>query len=458
MPERTLQSRSSKKMGISTPTIKASWRNRIVGSGEADPAQLVANPLNWRVHPRSQRLALAGSLDTVGWVQQILVNRATGRVVDGHARVDEAITRHEAFVPVLYVDLDELEERTVLASLDPIGALATADKTKLEDLLRDLTPTDDGLKALLDDLADRNGIRQLGLTEPDALPRESELAEIYVQPGDLFKLGEHRLLCGDSTNPADVARLLGGAEPTLLIADGPYGVRLDSTWRDGLQGPRAGDHFQSGSGGQHDNNNATRVVLGAHERTLGHKNTTLLGDARVDWSEAFELVPSLQVGYVWHAGVHAAAVADGLTRIGFEIVSQVIWDKGLFAMGRSWYHWAHEPCWVVRKPGSKVPFLGQRNQATIWRAPSPKMVMGGSTEEKLDHPTQKPVVLSETPIRNHLKPGEAVYDCFLGSGTSLIAAERLGRRCYGMEIDPKYAQIVINRWEAFTGRKAVRDD
>ena len=436
----------------------APWRNRIVGSGEADPAQLAANPMNWRVHPRNQQLALAGSLDEIGWVQQVVVNKQSGFVLDGHARVELAIARAEATIPILLVDLNPDEEALVLASLDPIAAMATADKEKLADLLRALTPTDDGLQALIDDLADQNGIRQLGLTEPDDLPPEPERADIYVQPGDLWLLGDHRLLVGDATDPVDVARLLEGSKPTLLSTDPPYGVSLDPTWRDGLQGPRAGDHFQSGIDGQHDNNNAPRAVPGAHTRTLGHKNTTLQGDARVDWSEAFELVPSLQVGYVWHAGVHAAAVADGLTRIGFEIVSQIIWDKGLFAMGRSWYHWGHEPCWVVRKPGSKVPFLGQRNQATIWRVPSPKMVMGGSTEEKLDHPTQKPVLLSEAPIRNHLQRDELVYDPFLGSGTTLIAAERLGRRCYGMELDAKYAQIAIDRWEKFTGQPAVRDD
>ena len=127
---------------------------------------------------------------------------------------------------------------------------------------------------------------------------------------------------------------------------------------------------------------------------------------------AFALVPNLTAEYVWHAGVHAAEVAERHVRIGVEIVSQVIWDKGLFAMGRSWYHWAHEPCWVVRKAGAKVPFLGERNQSTVCRTPSPKMIMGGSTEEKLDHLTQKPVVLFESPISNHLRPGGLVYDPF----------------------------------------------
>ena len=141
---------------------------------------------------------------------------------------------------------------------------------------------------------------------------------------------------------------------------------------------------------------------------------------------------------------------------GFEIVSQVIWDKGLFAMGRSWYHWAHEPCWVVRRKGAKVTFLGSRDQATIWRVPSPKMIMGGSPEPKQDHPAQKPVLLAEIPIRNHTKPGDAVYDPFLGSGTTLIAAERHARACYGFEIDPVYCDVIVARWERFSGRVGER--
>ena len=155
---------------------------------------------------------------------------------------------------------------------------------------------------------------------------------------------------------------------------------------------------------------------------------------------------------MWYASAHTLDVLEGLLAIGFELVQQVIWDKGLFAMSGSWYNWAHEPCVVVRKPGATVPFYGARNQATIWRAPSPKMIMAGSTEAKQDHPTQKPVVLFETPITNHLRAGEAVYDPFCGSGTTLIAAERLGRRCYAMEIDPRYVQVAIERWQGFSGQ------
>ncbi len=413
----------------------AAWRNRITGSGEEAPEQLLANPANWRIHPKPQQDALAGALDTVGWVQQVMVNQRTGFVVDGHARVALAISRNEPSVPVLYVDLSPEEEALVLATLDPIGAMATADEAKLNELLAEITVDDAGLLRLLGDLGSRRPARE----DPDLIPEVE--AATYVEPGQLWLLGDHRLFVGDATDAANVERLLDGVRPPRLLAtDPPYGVSLDPTWRDGLY-------------------NGLGPGEKPYMRIEGHQNTTLSGDTRVDWSEAYALVPSLQVGYVWHAGVHAGPVAAGLERIGFEIASQVIWDKGLFAMSRGWYHWGHEPCWVVRRPGVPNLFLDDHHtQSTVWRAPSPKMIMGGSTEEKFDHPAQKPVVLSEIPIRNHLEAGEGVYDPFLGSGTTLIAAELLGLRCYGLEIEPRYAQIIIERWQGVTGQTAMRAD
>ncbi len=232
-------------------------------------------------------------------------------------------------------------------------------------------------------------------------------------------------------------------------------MSLDPTWRDGLYnglGPGEKPYMAIDAG----DDVPTAAPRGVHMRTSGHRNTTLSGDIRADWSEAYQLVPSLEVGYVWHAGVYAREVAEGLLRIGFEIASQVIWDKGLFAMSRGWYHWGHEPCWVVRRPGVPNLYIGTRDQSTVWRAPSPKMIMGGSTEEKFDHPAQKPLLLSEIPIRNHTAPGELVYDPFLGSGTTLMAAQVLGRRCLGMEVEPRFVQVAIERWQAFTGGEAVR--
>lgn len=416
---------------------QAPWRNRIVGHADEPPETLLPNPLNWRTHPRAQLQALDGVLGEVGWVNEILVNKQTGHVVNGHARIALAIERHEAAVPVTYVDLSDDEERTVLATLDPLGAMATTDLAKLEELLAAATPSDERIASMLGDLAARHGLAGAGLGDPDAAVEPPEPADVYVHRDDRWRLGDHVLLVGDATNPTDVARLLGSAEPRLLVTDPPYGVDLDLGWRDTAAGRDRG---------------------ASRGRTPDHLTSSLAGDDRVDWSAAFELVPSLQVAYVWHAAIHAAEVATGLTRIGFDIVGQVIWDKGLFVLSRGWYSWVHEPCWVGRKAGQAVPFLGPRNQATIWRAPSPKRVLGPDDDGRFDHPTQKPVMLAEAPIRNHLQLGESAYDPFVGSGTSLVAAERVGRTCFAMEIDPTFAQMAIERWQAFTGRQAVRDE
>ncbi|MGO9180228.1 MAG: DNA modification methylase [Candidatus Limnocylindrales bacterium] len=452
---------SSATAGARSKTADGPWRNRIVAFADAVPLdRLVAHPENWRLHSLAQHAALSGVLGDVGLVASVVVSQRTQHVLDGHLRVELARQRKEPTIPVTYVDVEEDEERTILATFDPLGALATADKEKLDALLRELSPTDSALGTLIEQLARANNIdvRSTGLTDPDALPDVPEAADVYVQPGDLYQLGPHRLLCGDATKPADVARLLDGAEPTLLCADTPYGVSLDPTWRDraGYDGLGAAERPYMRIDGQSAPVDATEAPRGAHVRTEGHRNTTLSGDTRIDWSEAFALVPSLRVGYVWHAGVHAGEVAEGLERIGFEIISQVIWDKGMFALSRGLYHWAHEPCFVVRAVGAKVGFYGERNQSTVWRVPSPKMIMAGSKEEKWDHPAQKPVVLSEIPITNHLRPGEAVYDPFVGSGTTIIAAERLGRVCYAMEIEPRFSQIAIERWESFSGKKAAK--
>lgn len=177
------------------------WRNRILGSGEEAPDQLAANPRNWRTHPAAQRKAVRGSLDTVGWVQQVIINRRTGNVVDGHARIEEALSRNEPSVPVLYVDLSPEEEALVLATLDPIAAMAQADDERLRALLAEVTVDDAGLLALLGDLAGSEP--KVGLTDPDDVPEPPE--EPWVKSGDLFALGDHRLLCGDATSAADVA-------------------------------------------------------------------------------------------------------------------------------------------------------------------------------------------------------------------------------------------------------------
>jgi DNA modification methylase len=256
--------------------------------------------------------------------------------------------------------------------------------------------------------------------------------------GDVFVMGKHRLICGDCTQPDVVAKLLGATKPQLLVTDPPYGIELDSEWRDraGLNGcgPAEASYMK--------------------HRTAGHTNTSISSDTRADWSEAFGLVPSLQVAYVWHASKFTREVLDGLLRIGFLHHQQIIWNKGRTVLTRTHYWFQHEPCWYVRK--KNAPWFGKAgDNSTVWDSPSPKFIMGGAKEEKCDHPTQKPIELMRRPIQNHTKRGGIVYDPFLGSGTTLIAAELTERACYGLELDPKYTDVIIQRWQNFAGEAAT---
>jgi DNA modification methylase len=222
-----------------------------------------------------------------------------------------------------------------------------------------------------------------------------------------------------------------------MVTDPPYGIELDSEWRD-----RAGI-------------NRCRPAQARYvkHRTAGHTETTISGDTRADWSEAFELVPSLQVAYVWHASKFTREVLDGLLRIGFLHHQQIIWDKGRTVLTRTHYLFQHEPCWYVRK--KNAPWYGRAgDNSTIWSSPSPKFIRGGSDEDKYDHPTQKPVELMRRPILNHTKRDELVYEPFLGSGTTLAAAELTDRVCFGLELDPKYVDVVVMRWQTLSGNKS----
>ena len=413
------------------------WRNRITGHADVAPASLLPNPANWRRHPTHQQRALAGALGEVGWVAAVMVNRTSGHLVDGHLRLELALARGEPTVPVAYVELSEDEERLVLASLDPLAAMADVDRDALALLLAGVTPSDQALTRMLAELADRNGIIPAGLGDPAAVPEVPDEADLYVRRGDLWQLGEQRLLCGDATDSADVVSLLTGGQPTLLVTDPPYGVSLDMEWRD-----RAGL-------------NRLGRAEPSYLRGEDHRATSISGDTIADWSAAYALVPSLEVAYVWHSTSHLIEVGAGLAAIGFELRQQIVWAKTVPVISRSAYNWQHEPCWYAVRAGCTAHWQGDASQTTVWQLASPKMTHGGSREEKFDHPTQKPVEAMARPLRNHV--GE-VYDPFVGSGTTLIAAELLGRRCYAMEVEPTYVQVTIERWQTFTGRRAVRID
>jgi DNA modification methylase len=227
---------------------------------------------------------------------------------------------------------------------------------------------------------------------------------------------------------SDVARLLGTEKPILMVTDPPYGVSYDPEWRD---------------------------EVGKGARAIGH----IANDDRSDWSEAWALFPGA-VAYVWHAGVFAAEVADSLAKCDFKIRAQIIWSKPHFAISRGAYHWQHEPCWYAVKKGENASWRGDHKQTTLWQVATTigfHSAAEPADADRTGHPTQKPVELMRRPIQNHTATGQAIYEPFCGSGSTVIAAEQTGRRCLAMELDPKYVDLTLARWEAFTGKQATLD-
>jgi len=372
--------------------------------------------------------------------------RSSGEVVDGHLRLKSARKLGSwpggdtTCIPVLLCDeWSDEQVRAFRLLVNRSATWAEFDEELLALELQELNAADFDLELTGFDPKEIDDL--LALPEEEKANQAPPLPEIPVsRSGDLWQCGKHRVLCGDATNADDVARLLGDRKPLLLVTDPPYGIELDSEWRD-----RAGL-----------NSHGPAEASYMKHRTEGHNETTISGDTRADWSAAFELVPSLQIAYVWHASRFTREVLDGLLRIGFEHHQQIIWDKGRTVLTRTLYWFQHEPCWFVRKP--RAPWYGKAGEnSTIWDSPSPKFIMGGSDEEKYDHPTQKPVELMRRPILNHLKRGGLVYDPFLGSGTTLAAAELTERVCLGIELDPKYVDVIIQRYQTLSGKKATLD-
>jgi len=395
---------------------------------------------NARKIPQRAIDKVAASLQEYGWQQPIVVD-IHGVIVVGHVRRLGALQLGWTEAPVHVAD------KLTPAQIRAYRLMDNRSNDETDWDLGLLAPELAELSALSFDL-DLTGfdVQELDTLLRDPMDEERAnqappLPEVAVsRVGDLWLCGDHRVLCGDATGAQDVARLLGERKPFLMVTDPPYGISLDSEWRDraGLNscGPAEPSYMK--------------------KRTKGHTETSISGDTRADWSEAFALAPSLDVAYVWHASIYTREVLDGLLRIGFLYPQQIVWNKGRTVLTRTHYWYQHEPCWYVRK--KNAPWFGKAGEnSTIWDSPSPKFIMGGSDEDKFDHPTQKPVALMRRPILNHLRRGELVYDPFLGSGTTLAAAELTERVCYGLELDPKYCDVIVKRWQQLTGKEAILD-
>ena len=189
--------------------------------------------------------------------------------------------------------------------------------------------------------------------------------------------------------------------------------------------------------------------------SIGHvqQSGTVANDDNPSWQAAWRLF-SGDVAYVWHASLHSSVVLADLESAGFEHRAQLIWRKQQFAISRGHYHWQHEPCWYAVRKGRPSRWAGDRTQSTVWDVAN---LLRDTDDGKTGHGTQKPVEIMARPIRNHGATGDVVYDPFVGSGTTIVAAEQLGRRCVALEVDPRYCDVIVARWEALTGRLAERE-
>lgn len=384
--------------------------------------RLVPYARNARTHSAGQIAEIAGSIRAFGFSNPILVSEA-GDIIAGHGRLAAARKLGLTEAPVVVLrGLTEVKRRQLVLADNRIALNAGWDAEMLSLELADLSGMGADLSTLgftSKELAKALSRVEGGLTDEDEVP---EVAEVAVsQPGDIWQLGAHRIACGDSRDPSLVEALFAGTAPQLMVTDPPYGVEYDPEWRH-----RRGVNTSARKG-------------------------KIRNDEIADWSATWDLFPG-EIAYVWHGALRSTIVAESLAKSGFTIRAQIIWAKERLVMSQGDYHWQHEPCWyAVRKKGY---WAGDRKQTTLWTIGS------GGQDAKTRHATQKPVECMRRPILNNSGPGQAIYEPFLGSGTTLIAAQSCGRVCFAFEIDPLFVDLAIRRWQAFAGEtaKRARDD
>jgi hypothetical protein len=388
---------------------------------EMAPGDLVPNPANFRRHPDSQTRALSASVEEHGWVDAPLWNKKTGHLIDGHARVELALADGEAAIPVKVVDMPLAQERRLLRSFDAIGSMALVDDEALDSLIAAID--DAALEQLLGEVAEpQSGL--LPEADPDALP---ERVETRVKAGDLWQLGEHRLLCGDCCVKATYESVMGHAVPAMVFADPPYGI--DIVGDDG----RVGSHGEPPGGYPF----GGKKNIGKARGVLANRYAPVIGDDSPDTAlDAFRLCESLwpRAVHIWWGANHYSAFLPS------------------------------SPCWLVwdKETGSsdfadaELAWCSHRGAVRLLRHQWSGMIRDSERGEKRVHPTQKPVALAEWVYELYAPAGSLVADPFAGSGMSLIAAENTGRRWAGIEMAPAYCDVILARWEQATGREAVR--
>jgi DNA modification methylase len=395
-------------------------------------AKLVPNARNARTHSDEQIAQLAASIEEWGWTIPVLVDEAGG-IIAGHGRVMAAYRLGLEDVPVMVAAgwSDAKKRAYMLAD----NKLTLNSEWNLEQLAIEIA----GLRASDFDISligfNESEIDALlkaddgGLTDPDEAPDQP--CEPVSALGDVWLLGGHRIVCGDCTNQEVVEKTLNGAKPHLMVTDPPYGIMLDPSWRD-----RVGINLLGRSG------------RGGRDYMDGGRADT---EARFDG--AWALFPG-DVCYVWCASARIVDVWQAISESGLIPHQILVWNKNVLTRTRTHYWYTHEFCIYAWRKSKTAHWVGNAGQASVWDVASPKHIMGGSKEENWPHPAQKPVECMKRPIENNSSPGQAVYDPFVGSGTTIIAAEMTGRCCHAIELHPAYVDVSVLRWQNFTGLEA----
>jgi DNA modification methylase len=403
--------------------------------------RLVPYARNARTHSDAQIDLIAASIVRWGWTMPILASE-DGTILSGHGRVLAAGKLGLAEVPVVVArGWTEEQKRAYVIADNQIGLRAGWDEGLLRLELGALQAAGFDLAPLGFDVASLAAIldvRPVGATDPDEAPEPP--VHPVAASGDLWALGRHLLLVGDCTEPQDVNRLMDGAKAVLMATDPPFGVNYGDIAN---SRSRAASVRKGGDGKNYATHAGKRM-----------QNDDLDGGALQDFLERAirAALPHLienPAFYLWHPMLtQGAFFAAAATAADILIHRQIIWVKPSLIMGRGDYHWRHELCFYGWIRGKRCAWLAGRDQNTIWEV---------GRENDGIHPTQKPVELFARPIRNHVQPGGLVFEPFSGSGSQIIAAEMTGRRCYAIEIDPKYADCAILRWQNFAGEKATLD-
>jgi DNA modification methylase len=385
--------------------------------------RLIPYARNARTHSDAQVAQIAGSIREFGFNNPLLVDAEYG-VIAGHGRLLAARKLGLTEVPVIVLDhLTENEKRAYILADNRLAEAAGWDEEMLRTELGALA--DEDIDLALTGFADEDIARLLGaddpragMTDEDAVPEVAE--QTVSRRGDLWIMGNHRLFCGDAAVAGDTERLMAADKADLVFTDPPYNVDYEGYTEDRLtiEGDRMSEaqfrHFLLG--------------IFARYREVTKENASL---------------------YVCHASSWQCAFEEAMKLAGFEIRCQIIWAKNTFAWGFGRYKFQHEPIFYAHVAGQSDRWYGDKSQSTLWSADKP-------AANRL-HPTMKPIELVERALMNSSLPGDVVADLFGGAGSTLIACERRDRKARLMEIDPRYCDVIVRRWQQYTGRQAVLD-